>query len=557
MLHRLVLRDFVIVAELDLEFSPGFTALTGETGAGKSILVDALQLVLGARSDATVVREGSPRSEISAIFALTGPSRQSITQWLAANGFTETEDELLLRRVVDAQGKSRAWINGSPATVSQLREIGEHLVDIHGQHAWQSLMRPDRVRQLLDAHGGIATEPLGQLWREWRDSLARLEAARQRADVAATERERLAWQIAEVDKLAPGEHEWEEINTEHDRLSHAQMLIDAASSASDAVGDGGASAGGQIDRAIAALEKSAGIDAQLDAILGVLRDAQAQVADASHSLHAWLRHGGPDPDRLAELDARLSQWLGLARRYHRKPEELPVLLAQWRTDLAELEAGADLDALEAAEQRTQAAWRQTAERISRERLRAAKALSGTITKAIQQLGMTGGAFTVAVAPLAEPQASGLDAVEFLVAGHAGATPRPVAKVASGGELSRLALAIAVATSRQGHTPTLIFDEIDAGIGGAVAQTVGALMRQLGADRQVLAVTHLAQVAACADTHLVVSKASSSKGATSRVLPISGDGRVAEIARMLGGEARSATGLAHAREMLEASTVPRP
>lgn len=542
-LKRIALRDFVIVRELELELADGFSALTGETGAGKSILVDALQLALGARAEAAVVREGAARAEISAEF----DHQSDLLPWLEEAGF-EAGDSLLLRRSIDAQGKSRAWINGSPATAAQLREAGELLVDIHGQHAWQSLTRPQSVRGLLDGYAGLNTQPLQQSWQAWRSAQKTLEEARAAQDSLQRERERLAWQIGEVDKLAPGADEWDELNASHTRLAHAQALLDASQVALEALegDDGGATRG--LSQAVNTLQDQEHLEPEFRDIAAVLGSALAQAEDAVHSLSSYLRKTELDPERLSELDERMSLWLSLARRYKRTPAELPGLLTSWKEELGRLDAAADLAGLEAAERKAGEAYLAEARNISKARAKAAPQLAKSVTQAMQGLGMQGGRFEVALEKT-EPTAAGLEEVSFLVAGHAGSTPRPIGKVASGGELSRIALAIAVTTSRLGTAQTLIFDEVDSGVGGAVAETVGRLMKQLGRDRQVLAVTHLPQVAACADHHLVVAKRSDAQGTASTVAAVDGERRVAEVARMLGGERLSGTTLAHAKEML--------
>jgi DNA repair protein RecN (Recombination protein N) len=547
MLRRLSLRDFVIVPSLELDLDAGFSVLTGETGAGKSILIDALQLALGARGDVGVVREGAARTEIGAEF----DAPAALAGWLDEAGF-DADATLLLRRTIDAQGKSRAWINGSPATVAQLREAAERLVDIHGQHAWQSLTRPAAVRELLDAQAGVDTTAVAAVWAQWKSAGEALDAARSRQGDLERERERLAWQIGELDRLAPAEHEWDELAGEHQRLAHGQALLDAARGALDAVSDGDANADALTSRAIDLLSSVAEHDTHLAPLIEVLQGAQAQLEDAAHTLNAYLGRTELDPDRLAELDARMSAWMGLARRYRRPPAQLPALMAQWKGELAALDAATDIEALEKSLAAAERAYRDEAKRLTAARKKAAPRLADAVTQAMQQLGMAGGRFEVALVPSAAPQSYGLESVELLVAGHAGSTPRPLAKVASGGELSRLALAIAVTTAgRQpaGEAPaTLIFDEIDAGVGGTVADTVGRLMKQLGTSAQVLAVTHLAQVAACADHHYVVSKAARAGSTTSDIALVAGEARVAEVARMLGGE-RLTTSLAHAQELL--------
>ena len=562
-LKRIVLRDFVIVDQLELELRPGFTVLTGETGAGKSILVDALQLATGARADTGAIREGAARTEVSVEFDTT----PSVVAWLAEAGF-QADDSLLLRRTVDTQGKSRGWINGSPATVGQLRQVGEQLLDIHGQHAWQSLTQPESVRGLLDAYAGVDASVLQRDWQAWRGALAALQAAQQAQGSLEQDRERLLWQIGEVDKLAPGPDEWAGLNTEHGRLSNAQALLEAAQSAlqaldgdesgtSSGAAEGSSGAVDNLNTALELLQHQTHVEPHFRDLAEVLASSLAQVEDTTHALKAYLRRTDLEPERLAELDSRLALWLQLARRYKRPPEALPATWQGWKAELAQLDARGDLQALETTVITAETGFMQEAQRISKVRKQGAPKLAKAVTAAMQGLGMPGGVFEVALEKSAQASMSGLEDISFRMAGHPGATPRPVNKVASGGELSRMALAIAVTTSQLGTAQTLIFDEVDAGVGGAVAETVGRLMKQLGADRQVLAVTHLPQVAACADQHLLVSKRLASTGqggqTHSAVADIAQELRVAEIARMLGGERLSTTTLAHAREMLGAQS----
>ncbi len=577
MLRRLALRDFVIVPALELEFNAGFSVLTGETGAGKSILIDALQLALGSRGDAGVVREGAQRAEISAEF----DSPASLADWLDQAGLA-ADGTLLLRRTIDAQGKSRAWINGSPATVAQLREAAEHLVDIHGQHAWQSLTRGATARALLDSQAGLNTTELAAHFVARKAAAEALDRARESVDEAGRERERLAWQLSELDRLAPGLSEWDELDAEQRRLAHAQALMGAARLALEAVAEAEINAEGLAAQALSRLQDVAAHDGRLKPVIEALQGAQAQLQDGARGLCSYLDRAELDPQRLAERDARLSAWIGLARRHRRPPADLPTLQSQWRDELSALQAATDSIALEQALLSADRQYRAEAQRVGDARRLAAPPLAAAVTQAMQNLGMAGGQFEVAVTSLAQPQAQGLEAVEFLVAAHAGSTPRPLAKVASGGELSRLALAIAVTTLRhvdgdgdgdgvgpaagagdgRGHghghgAGTLIFDEIDAGIGGAVGDSVGALMKRLGATRQVLAVTHLAQVACCADHHFVVAKTARDGAAASEVRLATSPARVVEIARMLGGERLGGTSLAHAQALLQESTAAPP
>jgi DNA repair protein RecN (Recombination protein N) len=415
------------------------------------------------------------------------------------------------------------------------------------------LTRPAAVRALLDAQAGIELATLSAAWRAWRDRQALLADARARSDTLDRERERLAWQVAELAKLAPADGEWDALNAEHQRRAHAQALLDGARAALAALSDDEQGAGRLVARAMAALDEVRRFDNELGSVADVLLAAQAQLDDAARSLHSYLGHGEPDPLRLAELDARIGAWMAQAKRCRRTPAELPAQLANWQRELAALDASANLESLEASEGTARAAFLAEAGRVSALRRRAVPGLSESVTQAMQQLGMAGGRFEVVLLPLDEPQAHGLESVEFRVAGHAGSAPRPLAKVASGGELSRLALAIAVTTTAAdpAAASTLIFDEIDAGVGGTVADSVGRLLKQLGGSKthatQVLAVTHLAQVAACADRHFVVSKALRGAQTMSDVRPAEGEARVAEIARMLGGERLS--GMAHAQALL--------
>ncbi|MEN9670248.1 MAG: putative repair ATPase, partial [Pseudomonadota bacterium] len=388
-----------------------------------------------------------------------------------------------------------------------------------------------------------------------------LDNAKSAMNNLQNERERVLWQITEVDKLAPGADEWDELNAQHTKLSNAQSLLEAAQTAFSALQDDESGTGADVIsglvKAHSALEARAHIEPEFKALADVLASNLAQLEDAAHSLNSYLRKTELEPQRLAELDERMALWLSLSRRYKRIPQELPVLLASWKEELSRLDASTDLAALEAAEQKAAKAFQAEALAISRKRSTAAPKLASAITAAMQGLGMQGGAFEVALTTLDTSAEAGLEDVAFLVAGHAGSTPRPVGKVASGGELSRIALAISVVTSQLGTAQTLIFDEVDAGVGGAVAETVGKLMKQLGVDRQVLAVTHLPQVAACADQHLVVAKRLQGQNTESSVTEVVHADRVAEIARMLGGAQVTEATLTHASEMIAIHATNTP
>jgi len=550
MLRHLTLRDFVIVDRLELEFAAGFGALTGETGAGKSILIDALALALGERGDAGVVRAGCDKAEIAATFDVAG--LPAVTAWLDENGLDASED-LLLRRVVDANGRSRAWINGSSATVQQLREVGEWLVDIHGQHAHQSLLRADAQRQLLDSHGGLLDlgREVAAAWKAWRDTEQAWQAASEGAQALLREREQLEWQVGELAALAFSADEWETLEGEHRRLAHAASLIEGAQFALAVLADDDAACERQIDQVATRLADLAAYDPALADVAGVLASMQAELADAVSTLRRYADRVDLDPGRLAEVERRIEAILAQARRHRVSPPELPALLAAWQQRLAELAAAADVDALRAAAETAQAAYRALAQRLSAGRQTVAAEMGERVSEIMRRLALSSGRFEIALPALENPAIYGLEQVEFRIGGLAGNEAKPLAKVASGGELSRISLAIQVLTSRSASVPTLIFDEVDVGIGGGVAEIVGRLLRELGGERQVLCVTHLAQVAAQADWQWQVSKTTRDGVTRSAIQPLDGEGRVGEIARMLGGVELTGITLEHAREMLRA------
>lgn len=551
-LRQINLKDFVIVSHLELDFQNGFSVLTGETGAGKSILIDALQLCLGARSDANMIREGASKTEISAEFDC--PSQhQALLDWLEQGGF-EVQDSLLLRRTIDKDGKSRAWINGSPATATQLKEIAEFLVDIHGQHAWAALTKAADVRRLLDTYAAMPLGGLQASWTQWRLAQKNLEEALTQQDHLLSERERLQWQLNEIQKLSPQPDEWPELNLQHGRLANAQALLDAAQAASTYLDEDEAGVLTLLAKAQNKLEDLSNTEPVFAEIAQELASSLALAQDALHSLQAYMRKTELDPETLAVLDERLSSWMSLARRFKRQPEQLAELLIIWQDELDQLDAQADIEGLEKACEKAKAAFMQEAKALSLARAKAAPLLSQAVTSAMQNLGMEGGQFLVQLEKLEQPAQYGLEDVQFLVAGHAGSTPKPIGKVASGGELSRIALALSVVNQELGHAPTVIFDEVDSGVGGAVAESVGKLMQKLAQTRQVLAVTHLPQVAAYAHHHFQVKKAKNGQRTISQVTPLSPVDRQNELARMLGGEEVTEISLAHAKEMLQLAST---
>ncbi|TGN94795.1 MULTISPECIES: DNA repair protein RecN [unclassified Burkholderia] len=549
MLRHLSIRDFVIVAALDLEFDSGFTVFSGETGAGKSILIDALALALGERADASVVRAGCGRADITAEFT----PHDRVARWLDEHAF-DAEDTVMLRRVIDANGRSRAFINGTSATLAQLRELGEMLVDIHGQHAHQLLMRPDAQRELFDTHAGLVADAanVARAWRVWRDATQAIDAAKAHERELQLEREKLAWQLAELDKLAPQPGEWDEVGSEHKRLSHSANLIAGVQGALNALSEADDAMLPQLGAIVSKLRSLADYDTGLGDALASLEPAEIQLQEAVYSLSHYAQRLDLDPARLAQVETRLDALHSTARKFRLPPDTLHEEHAARRAQLAALDAAADLGALEAAQAKAWEAYLADAKHLSTARAQAAKALGTAVTAGMQELSMAGGSFEVALVPLADGGPHGLEQVEFRVAGHPGVPLRPLAKVASGGELARISLALAVIASAASPTPTLIFDEVDTGIGGGVAEVVGRLLHQLGRDRQVLCVTHLPQVAARGDHHFQVAKGADERGGTvSSVVPLDKASRVEEVARMLGGLEITATTRKHAKEMLAA------
>jgi DNA repair protein RecN (Recombination protein N) len=547
MLLSLSIRNVVIVDELTLDFAPGFSILTGETGAGKSILIDALQLALGERADADVLREGAARAEISAEFRLHPAARD----WIARNDLAgDSADTALLRRTIDAGGRSKAFINGSPVTLAQLRELGELLVDVHGQHAHQSLLKPAAQQALLDEHGGLADElrQVAACHEAWRKAAHALAEAQAMAGSAQREQERLRWIVDELGELSPVPGEWDSVQAEHSRLSHAASLMEGAQAAVDALSEADDAALARVDVVSSRLEALATYDERLAPVLETLASARIQIDDAARALTSYLARTEIDDRRLAEVDARVAALHAAGRKFRCAPEQLPALLDEARSQLAALDAAADLEGLQRLAAAARRAYDETAAVLTRCRRAAAERMGREVTRAMQDLSLAGGRFEVALAP-AEPSARGSDRVEFLVAGHAGVAPRPLARVASGGELARISLAISVIAATATPVSTLIFDEVDAGIGGAVAETVGRLLKQLGQSRQVLCVTHLPQVAARGDQHFLVSKAENAGRPVSRIGMIDRKGRIEELARMLGGVEITETTRKHAREML--------
>src|SRR5688572_7439664 len=550
MLRALSIRDYVIVERLDLGLADGFTALTGETGAGKSILVDALALALGGRADANVVRTGAAKADISADF--DAASLAEVRAWLAAQELEEPDGACIVRRTIDASGRSRAFVNGRPATVAQLRELGEMLVDIHGQHDHQLLLKRERQRQLLDAFAGATAlaADVAQRHAAWRRA-AEQRAARESAQkTSARERELLAHEMRDLEALAFDPAQWQEDQAEHRRLAHAQELIATVSECAEALDDSDEAAANVLAHASARLAAAAALDPTLEDARREAESAALQAREAAQQLRRYLQRLEVDPGRLGQLDARIKAVIDSARKYRVDPVELPAALEERRARLAELGGEESLEALRAQEAANEKAYREVAAKLGQARREAARRLGAEVTATMQRLAMAGGRLEVALEPLETPSAGGLEAVELRVAGHAGQPLAPLAKVASGGELSRVSLAVQVLLSGKASVPTLVFDEVDSGIGVGVAEVVGQLLQSLGRHHQVLSVTHLPQVAVHARTQLRVAK-QAAKGATiATVDALDAAARVDEVARMLGGIRITETTRRHADEMLQ-------
>ncbi|OFK88269.1 MULTISPECIES: DNA repair protein RecN [unclassified Eikenella] len=549
MLLALSLRDFVIVEQLHLDFQSGFTVLTGETGAGKSITLDALSLLLGDKADYSQIRHGCPEAQLSALFDLSG--LPTLRAELCEQGLLGTDEvELSIRRTIDSKGRSRSFINNQAATLAQLRQIGSRLVDIHGQSAHHSLNSEAVQRDLLDAFAG--SKPLAEqvqaAYRQWRQAQENLAMAEAEGERLAEERERLAWQVGEMEKLAPVEGEWAQLSQSYDSLAHAAELLQAAEEVAAHIdGDNGLhSLAGRCRRQ---LESLSGIEPRFAESLEMLDSIEAELGEISSHMHSVAARAEINPAELAAQEERMAELMSAARRHRIEPEELPARLAQLQQDLADSEAAADIEALREQVRLAEAAYLQPARELSAQRQQAAAKLAEETTEHMQQLSMRGARFHIELIPC-EAQAYGLEQVQFQVAANQGSPLRPLNKVASGGELARISLALQVTASQYTQIPTLIFDEVDSGIGGGVAETVGRALRTLGRQHQVLAVTHLPQVAACGAQHWQVSKHSGGGQTVSTIRELEGSARIEEIARMLGGETLTDTTRRHAAEMLE-------
>ena len=549
MLLALSLNDFVIVDRLNLDFQPGFTVLTGETGAGKSITLDAIGLLLGDKADYGQIRQGAAEARLSALFDLS--ELPELQAELREQGLlAEDAEELSVRRIIDAKGKSRSYINNQAATLSQLKSIGSRLIDIHGQNAHHSLNQEAAQRELLDAFAGctVLAGEVKAAYQSWQNANQALKAAQTQSENLQIERERLEWQFDELSRLAPAPGEWETVSQSHDSLAHAAELMEAAQETEEAInGDNGLQA--QIYRCQKKLEALSRIEPRFNESLNLLASIEAELGEVSANMRDVASRSDLDPAELAAQEQRLGELMGMARKYRVEPQDLPAKMQEIEAALQQLQAAADIAALEAAAERCEKQYHEAAQQLSAGRRQAAERLGSETAAHMQELAMKGARFHIELLP-ASPSAFGLEQVQYQVAANKGSPLRPLNKVASGGELARISLALQVVTSQYTQTPTLIFDEVDTGIGGGVAETVGRALRSLGQKHQVLAVTHLPQVAACGEQHWQVRKNSEGEQTVSSIRVLSAEERVEEIARMLGGETLTATTRSHAAELLE-------
>lgn len=548
MLLQLNLRDFVIVSHLTLDFQSGFSALTGETGAGKSILIDAIALLLGAKTDTSFIRQGCNKTILNAEFSIA----QSLQHFLNENDLENKDDAqtLLIRRVIEKNGKSRAYVNENNVSLTTLKNIGEFLVDIHGQHAHQSLLKPQIQRELLDSEAALNEEVLNlkNLYKTWQTARQNLQTAQNKAQLLDRERERLTWQKEDLELLAAKPKEWEELENEEKRLSHAAQFLETIHFARNLLFEEENPLEKTLRQIHHRFESLAELDSTFAEIEALFSSIENEVWEIKTQLERAENRASLDPERLNIVNNRLADFLQTARKYRIAPETLPEFYNATLKELENLEALNDLESLEKKVLESESAYFQAAKALTEKRKSAAKRMSLAITQSLKDLAMGGTEFSVAIQPLESPAAFGLENVEFLI-GYKGGELKPLAKIASGGELSRISLAIQVFLSSASTVPTLIFDEVDVGIGGAVAEIVGRLLRKIAENKQILCVTHLPQVAARAHHQWQVKKAEVNGEILSSITLLDSESRKQEIARMLGGVDLTEITLAHAQELL--------
>lgn len=552
MLTQLTVSNYAIAERVELQFSRGMTALTGETGAGKSIVLDALGLAMGGRADAGAVRHGAKRADITASFDVS--NIPEAVAWLSEHELDDDHD-CILRRVISRDGRSRAYINGQPCPLAHLKELGGLLMDIHSQHQHQSLLRKDTHRKLLDEFAGVETlaAETRAAWKAWHQAHRRLSERRQNADEAEAKLQLLRYQVEELDRLALEDGEQAALEQEQARLSQADAVLHNSHQAAQLCTEDDTCAADLLRQALQQLEQLPVDVPELADTLQMLTEAQIQIAEAGDNLRRFVEDYDADPARLAEVEERLSAIYQMARKHRITPEQLPALHQRLSQELAELDRGeGSLEQLEAETAEKRATFDALAAQLTEARQRAGAELDQRIAEELAQLSMPSVQFVTRLTPNDgdEPAPHGMEDVEFLVSANPGQPARSLAKVASGGELSRISLAIQVVVAQTSTTPTLVFDEVDVGIGGGTAEVVGRLLRTLGENGQVLCVTHLPQVAAQAHQHLFVSKFTDKDATFSRIETLDEQRRIDEVARMLGGVDMTEQTIAHAREMFQ-------
>ena len=553
MLQHLTINNYAIVDSLEIELEPGMTVITGETGAGKSIMLDALALTLGDRADREVIRGGAERADITAGFGL--PEDPAVIQWLENHDFDTDENNCILRRVISRDGRSRAYINGQPTTLNNLRDLGEMLIDIHSQHEHQSLLKTATHQRLLDEYCGLQkiSDQVRSIARKWRRLNEELEQIRSRAEESNAQYQLLSYQVRELEELALGEKELAELEEEHQKLSHGEESVLVNRQVLELTSENDEfNLMQSLNKAIGLLQDIPYASKQTEEAGNLLNTALIQVEEASANLKHAIDHFEIDPQRLEEIDQRLALIHNLARKHHVQPVDLPELFLKLSDDLSGLsEADVQIELMEEELNKLLNNYEEQAKRLSDGREKGAKKLAREINAQLGKLGMESASFSVALTRFSDstPRGGGLEGIEFLVSTNPGQPPRPMIKVASGGELSRISLAIQVVTAQTSSIPTLVFDEVDVGIGGGVARAVGELLRKLGDRGQVLCVTHQPQVASQGHQHLYVSKSSEKDSTATKLESLEHDARVEEIARMLGGDDVSEKSREHAKELL--------
>jgi len=552
MLLNLSILDFVIVDKISLDFKPGFSALTGETGAGKSILIDALSLALGQRNEGGVVRLHQDKADISAIFDIQ--NNNEVIDWLKENELESDNAELILRRVIHADGKSRAFINGKVSTLQQLKELGESLVDIYSQNSHHSLLKLSSQRQILDNFGGhsdLAAE-VYLLYQAWHKLHIQKIEYEKNAQIYSDELAELRDKLRELKQFAFTLADWETLQQDHSMMSHGSELIENINFCIEVLEKDDTAISSRLHLVQQKISHSVAIDEKLKESSELMDSIYIQTEELIRSLNRYLQKVDLDPERLKDIEARIQAIHNFGRKHRIKPEEFEATLISWQARMDELESFQSDEGIDAKEKAALEAFNQKANLLTQARKKAAETLGENITDAMQKLSFSHGRFEVKLTPQ-EPSLHGLEQIEFLAAPHLGAEARPIHKAASGGELSRLSLAIRVASISKANVPCMIFDEVDVGIGGSVAEIVGKLLKELGShdQRQVLVITHLPQVASLAVHHYKVSKTQENNQTLSHIHLMDEKTRVDEIARMLGGISITDTTREHAKEMLQA------